>query len=52
MKKYEFIGKDYYCMGCQIDWRDHALSVNRNVTIYSIACKEEDNVLTLVSGVY
>lgn len=24
-------------MGCQKNWRDHAQSVNRNITIYSIA---------------
>ena len=39
-------------MVCLINQREHAQSVSSNITIFSITCKEEDNVLTLVSEVY
>ena len=38
--------------GGLINQREHAQSVGSNVTIYSIICKEEENVSTLVSGVH
>jgi hypothetical protein len=39
-------------MACLINQWEHAQGVNSNITVYSITYKEEDNILTLVSGVY